>query len=279
MRADVLCDPASQSARIQASVLARMSTTAYGRILVWEGASLWILSAPPGQRYPKTAAHAHHALQLTVALTGRVDFDLESGCLGGDAVAIAPDVPHAFEGTGLVAHVFLDPDCEAGRRVARVLCADRAVAPIPPQLLADFPARLRTAFDDPRHTDGALKALAVALIARLAGQGIGAPVLDPRIEQAMAFASGRLDRAVSLRDLSALVGLSPGRTRHLFVEQTGLSLRTYLLWLRLGRAVESFAGGASLTHAAHAAGFADSAHFSRTFRRMFGISAGSLRVS
>ena len=80
-------------------------------------------------------------------------------------------------------------------------------------------------------------------------------------------------------DGAALVGLSPGRTRHLFVQQTGLPFRTYLLWLRLNRAVELYAGGASLTEAAHAAGFSDSAHLSRTFHRMFGIAAASLRVS
>jgi AraC-like DNA-binding protein len=40
-----------------------------------------------------------------------------------------------------------------------------------------------------------------------------------------------------------------------------------------------YASGAALTEAAHGAGFADSAHLSRTFRRMFGISAASLRVA
>jgi AraC family transcriptional regulator len=66
---------------------------------------------------------------------------------------------------------------------------------------------------------------------------------------------------------------------HLFVEQTGLPFRTYLLWLRLTKAVESMAAGASLTEAAHEAGFADSAHFSRTFRRMFGVAAAALDVA
>lgn len=37
--------------------------------------------------------------------------------------------------------------------------------------------------------------------------------------------------------------------------------------------------GSSLTEAAHAAGFADSAHFSRTFRRMFGVAPASLRMT
>jgi len=66
--------------------------------------------------------------------------------------------------------------------------------------------------------------------------------------------------------------------RHLFVEQTGLPFRTYLLWRRLMRGLEAFASGASLTDAALGAGFSDSAHFSRTFRRMFGTAAAALDV-
>ena len=38
------------------------------------------------------------------------------------------------------------------------------------------------------------------------------------------------------------------------------------------------AKGKSLTTAAHEAGFADSAHFSRTFKRMFGIPAAALQI-
>jgi AraC-like DNA-binding protein len=95
----------------------------------------------------------------------------------------------------------------------------------------------------------------------------------------VAWASARLDTQVSLADVAAHVGLSSGRARHLFVEHTGLAFRTYLLWLRLTRAVELFSGGASLTESAHAAGFSDSSHLSRTFRRMFGITADSLRLA
>ena len=45
------------------------------------------------------------------------------------------------------------------------------------------------------------------------------------------------------------------------------------------KAVEAIAAGVSLTEAAHEAGFADSAHFSRTFRRMFGVAAAALRLA
>jgi AraC-like DNA-binding protein len=36
--------------------------------------------------------------------------------------------------------------------------------------------------------------------------------------------------------------------------------------------MEEFGRGANLTNAAHAAGFSDSAHLTRTWRQMFGVS-------
>jgi AraC family transcriptional regulator len=94
-----------------------------------------------------------------------------------------------------------------------------------------------------------------------------------------AWAAARLDEPLSLVDAAAQVGLSSGRARHLFVESTGLPSRTYLLWLRLTKALELFSAGASLFEVAHGAGFSGSCHLSRTFRRMFGIAPDSLRVS
>lgn len=256
-----------------------MGTKAYGRILFWEGASLWILSAPPGEQYPKTDVHSHHAVQVTLALTGSVHIDGEAEQVSGVATAIAPDSPHRFQGTGLVAHLFVASDGQAGRKIVRGLFANGPIASIPALELGDLPARLRATFEDPRHTEDDLRALGRSLIARLAGGCTDAEAPDPRIDTLIAWVTARLDQPVSLRDVAKLICLSPGRTRHLFVQQTGLAFRSYLLWLRLMRAVELFVGGSSLTEAAHGAGFADSAHLSRTFRRMFGIAAASLRLS
>lgn len=256
-----------------------MGTKAHGRILFWEGASLWILSAPPGHKYPKTSPHAHHAVQVTIALTGRVELDGEAGRVSGTALAVAPDSLHAFEGTGLVAHLFVAPDGKLGRQIARGVFSDGAIVSVPNRLLGDLPEQLKASFEKPRRTDDDLRALGRSLLARLAGEGVAAGAPDPRIARSIAWAERRLDAPISLRDVAACMGLSPGRARHLFVQETGLPFRTYLLWLRLTRALELFAEGASLTDAAHGAGFADSAHLSRTFRRMFGIAADSLRVA
>jgi AraC-like DNA-binding protein len=81
---------------------------------------------------------------------------------------------------------------------------------------------------------------------------------------------------VTARAAAGIACLSESRFSHLFVDQIGLPFRTYVLWRRLSSAVDRMASGASLTNAAHEAGFADSAHFSRTFLRMFGIPASVL---
>lgn len=240
---------------------------------------MWLFRAPEGERYPKTAVHAHHVLQLTFALTGQVRFEHKAQHVTGEAVAVAPDAPHAFEGTGLIAHLFVASDSKPGRALTHALCAERPLALIPSARIGDFRARLRETFADTAYADDELRALGRGLIAKLVGEGPPADTLDPRVARVIAWSAARLDQALSLRDILPLVGLSSGRARHLFVEQTGLSFRTYLLWLRLERAVRLFAEGASLTEAAHGAGFSDSAHLSRTFRRMFGIAAASLRVA
>ena len=99
------------------------------------------------------------------------------------------------------------------------------------------------------------------------------PALDPRVQAALlALQRDSLsDQVEPLKGLAAQVGLSPSRLRHLFRQGTGISLRNYLRWQRLLSALHWSAEGLSLTEAAHAAGFSDSAHLSRFFRASFGL--------
>ena len=249
-----------------------------GRILIWEGGSLWIMEAmsPNRQRTRLNEPHSHHAVQVTLALDG--DFEFESGNhrVGGDVVAVAPDAPHAFNARGLFAHVYIEPECRAGRAAARQLFnADEPLACVEDIPLDDLAIDMATAFSRARRDDRELVDLGRQVIRRLAGATTAAEP-DARVRKIVAWAQAQLDNPVSLGDAAELVGLSKARIRHLFVQQTGLPFKTYLLWLRLMRGLEGFAAGASLTEAAHDAGFADSAHFSRTFRRMFGTTAAAL---
>ena len=258
-----------------------MGTKAYGRMVFWEGASLWILGTRPGEGpYTKTKFHAHHAVQVTLSLRGWFTLEDRERQVGGEgeAAAVAPDAEHALAGEGMVAHLYVDPEGAPGRELQRTLFGGPTLVSIPPSRLVDLPARLRAGFESPHRSDQLLTDLGRAILAKLAPGSDRDDRPEARVRRMAAWAAGRLGTPVSLADAAAHVGLSTGRARHLFVEATGLPFRTYVLWRRLMRAAELFSAGSSLTDAAQSAGFSDSSHLSRTFRRMFGITADSLSV-
>jgi AraC family transcriptional regulator len=257
-----------------------MQVLADAHIVVWEGGSLWVVDAVPGgpARPERTDTHAHHAIQVTVGLGGRFRLEAGGAQLGGDAIAVAADVPHNFAAEGLVAILFVEPESRLGRAVAKDLLGGLPLAVVPPDVVGAFSRHAAEAYRAGARDDTVLIQLGRDLVARMAGDTRGDSP-DLRVRRMIAQANAQLDGRVSLADVLPTAGLSAGRLSHLFVEQTGLPFRTYLLWLRLTRAVACVAAGASLTQAAHEAGFADSAHFSRTFRRMFGVAPASLRMT
>lgn len=256
-----------------------MELLARARIVMWEGAGLWIVDTTPtkDRSTKRTDFHAHHAVQLTLALDGHFRLDTEGAHLTCDAAAVAADAQHAFEPEGLMAIIFVEPESRTGRAITRRLFAEVELAAIPRELLGDLRERIGAAYRAPIRSDAALVSLGRELVATLGADAFGGEP-DPRIRKVIAWAAAQIEEPVGLSDAVAVSGLSASRLRHLFVEQTGLPFRTYLLWLRLTRAVERFAAGASLTEAAHDAGFSDSAHLSRTFRRMFGVAPANLRM-
>jgi AraC family transcriptional regulator len=237
-----------------------------GRVLLWPGASLWI-----GRRAGPVAPHAHHAVQISLALTGRVR--LRSDPAGAWAehagVLVRPHHRHAFDGNGeSVAQLFVEPETALGRAVLERHAGP--LTPLPDAIAAAMAAPLATAYAK-GASDDALGAAARRALATLAGEPAAAPPVDPRIARAIAGVRERLAEPVSLAEAAALAHLSPSRFRHLFAEQTGMAFRPYLLWARVGAAIEAAMHGQSWTDAAQAWGFADSAHLTRTCRRMFGI--------
>lgn len=99
----------------------------------------------------------------------------------------------------------------------------------------------------------------------------------PRWEGVLSWMEAGLDGTLRANDAAKAVGLSPSRFMHWFAEVSGLSFRAYVRWLRLQRAVRVLADGSTLTAAAHLAGFADSAHLTRTFIATFGVRPALLR--
>ena len=104
--------------------------------------------------------------------------------------------------------------------------------------------------------------------------------IDARIQDVLTWLDvlereGRWDE-VSLEHALQRACLSRSRFLHLFSDHVGSPWRTYLVWRRALVAITLANDGASLTRAAHEAGYSDSAHLSRQFLMLFGFSPMAL---
>ncbi len=96
---------------------------------------------------------------------------------------------------------------------------------------------------------------------------------DPRLRRALDKVDALLSGKVSATVVAEAAHLSLSQLERLFSAQLGLPVRQLVLWRRLRLAIRFILLGSTLTHAAHGAGFADAAHFSRTMRSLFGVRA------
>lgn len=248
------------------SLHGKIKRTGTGRILFWRGGGIWI-----GQADSPTDIHSHHAIQITLVLSNSV-LRLRSpdeDWLRYTAAIVPANHPHAFEASGeIVAVVFVEPESTEGQVMRERFCSgieqinDRTI-------LAEINA-LATAYAK-NLSDDTLIECARSIIASVAATSPSPKIiLDKRISNAIDIIHSHIGQSITLAEIANAVHLSPERFRHLFIEQTGTRFRPYILWLRLGVSVSSYAAGKSLTEASYAGGFADAAHFSRTFKRMFG---------
>lgn len=241
--------------------------TGAGRILFWRGGGVWI-----GRAEESADFHSHHAIQITLALSqGKLRFRCPDEDWKNYSAAIIPAHQiHAFEARGeLVALIFTEPESREGQAIRARFC--EGIAALCDETILPDIANLADAYSR-GCADQVLIDCSRVLIASLAkNTSLPAAPLDQRITRAIDLLHERLASNISLAEIAGAVHLSPERFRHLFMQQTGIRFRPYILWLRLGIAVSSYAAGASLTEASYVGGFADAAHFSRTFKRMFGV--------
>lgn len=183
----------------------------------------------------RTAPHAHYADQLMCSKGAPITVSLDGQVTTAHRLFIPSRQTHAI----------LETQGEVS-----VLYAEPAVFDIAPLL----------------HQDLSLEALR-----QLPRRSLD----DPRLERALAALDQQLDGKVSAQALAQAAHLSLSQLERLFAHQLGLPVRRLVLWRRLRIALQLALAGGTLTEAAHGAGFADSAHFSRTMKQLFGVTAAA----
>lgn len=101
---------------------------------------------------------------------------------------------------------------------------------------------------------------------------------DIRIGHVVALIHARLAQPCSVEQLARAVNMSPSYLTRLFRQQTGRSPGCFVRELRLRRAYELMQTTfLSVKEVMAAVGWNDPSHFSRAFKRQFGVSPKGLR--
>jgi AraC-like DNA-binding protein len=224
-------------------------------------------------------AHAHYAIQIA--------FGKEHGLAFSSGGAADPWVPyggamipsrqpHSMDSRSVsaTAVMFIEPETREGRVLTERHLAE-GIAHMPDE---SFTGAQKIIASWEAGDTKSIVASCIDLIRSLTGDVQPLEASDERVLRAIAYINANLDRKLTLDEVAAAAILSPGRFRHLFVEQTGMALRPYILWRRFLKVWDLAMAGESLSRAAHSAGFADAAHFSRTSKRMFGLAPTMLRM-
>ncbi|MDG9926070.1 MULTISPECIES: helix-turn-helix transcriptional regulator [unclassified Pseudomonas] len=202
--------------------------------------------------------HRHMAHQITIGINHDLTVTTPGSHVTARAICIQAGVTHRIEAVEVIS-IYLDALSEE----ARAFTASTSILPIDVQSILSLQTLLATPCITAQKMRGAVRQFLNLT---------DLPIIDPRLQLVLEALN---EPTNGRQELADLMHLSTTRFSHWFVEQTGLPLRSYRKWLRLVAALQLITAGQSLTGAAHAAGFSDSAHFSRTFRSLFGLDPSS----
>lgn len=242
--------------------------------------------------------HTHERACFALLTWGAIRIRMRGGefvARRGDLYAIDADEPHAgwpVDAAGWsqrtlyvdLAHLRALLGDDAGAR----LRAARLAGPIirDPELASALYGVHRCSQEDgpALYRGERYLAFAARLLARHTLDG-AAPVLagvgreERAVRLAREFLDQRLDDNLRLEDIAAAAGLPPFRLFRAFSRDTGMTPHAYQRQARIRVASQLIRGGMALSEAAAAAGFADQAHLTRSFRRVRGVTPGAYRTA
>ena len=245
-----------------------------GHFVSWDGGAMFISHATD-----VTPVHSHYSMQIAFGSEHGIRFrpDERDEWTAYEGVVIASRQPHSMDASHVPfgAVLFVEPETREGRALAERY-AEGGITPLAAELRRAIAPALFSTWREERSRPALIEA-AKRVVHQLTGGVEPSVVSDERILRAIAYINSHLDGPLTLEEVAAEGFLSPSRFRHLFVEETGMALRPYILWRRFLHVWDLIMTGSSLSAAAHAAGFADAAHLTRTSRRMFGFPPSALQ--
>jgi len=207
-----------------------------------------------GERADTNETHKHVAYQLIHSHSGSVEVTNESEKkLAAQTILIPPLVSHSIHTDSPLTLLYLEPHSSLLERLLKTKRHQRITA----FDITGFPIELNQK-----------ESTLIDSLNSLANKP------SSNVDHRILLAMQKLDEnpgKVSVAKAAKMSGLSESRLRTIVRKQLGISLASWLIWRKLKSAGDELNKGANLIDASIAGGFTDQAHFTRSMKRMFGI--------
>jgi len=214
--------------------------------------------------------HQHHALQIVISLDNEPDshrFLVENKLVGSSGLIVAPNISHQIQGNRCLVLLI-----EAESHLAESLSNTYLRSTSYHSLSSELENKIIETVLESEFNWSVIDQLLVFLDGNICLERHVEPRLQKLVNWFDEVEVASDWESINLTAALDKTHLSQSRFLHLFSEQLGITWRQYVLWRRLLAAIKYALAGYSLTASAQQACFSDSAHFSRVFKSMFGVS-------
>jgi len=253
-------------------------TPVESKLFLWRESALYI-----GDSFDPDMHH-HNAVQCCISLQGNMKIKSVSSPSWQNckAVVVGANVKHQIlNPEGPLCIVYLDKTSDVYRSILDFHKRRPVLGVSSESLILDIPASdcdaIQAACSVTLKSKKAneLKTLCLQLFHGPLDEFKPMP-MDPRVNLLLRSLHAQPERRLTGKELANMVCLSESRMQHIFKQEVGLPIRAYVLWVRVRHVLTLSLSGVNISTAAHASGFSDSSHFTRTFKSMFGITPSTL---
>lgn len=212
------------------------------------------------------APHSHYVLQAFLGLDEPLKVTVENQQITGKCIVVNTNVKHAFScESKMRLSILIEPSSSFAKELIKMIDGNYLICDSNIEPIQQKAAALYDTNDKQQY---------IAFIqdfAKLLGIERNSQILDERISGLLEILQTCDCYDHTIESFAKSVCLSPSRLSHLFREQIGVPLKSYILFHQLEKAFTELLNGASITDAAMLAGFDSPSHFAATVKKWMGM--------
>lgn len=214
-------------------------------------------------------SHSHCVLQIFFSFDEPLQITVGNTCISGKCVIVNKNAPHSVESCGTVKlSILVEPTSGFASELTSKIQGNYLI--FDKEGIAELQTeakKLLTATDKRQYAEF------VDNFAEYLGVCKRTKILDERINKVLELLQNCDCYRHSIESFADKVSLSASRLSHLFREQTGVPLKSYILFHQLEKAFIALTNGKTATEAAMLAGFDSPSHFAATVKKWMGMPA------